>query len=137
VYIDDFSKSQNQLVQFQLGMLQHGQSQEMFEMNVRNLKRAIEKNQQEKDQATIQAQYQVKLWQAEAEAAKAPNPIRGEEEIEREKKQLQERREEYDRQAEVLTNMNKFIEAKDKEIQGLKDRLKAYDELGRRGAGVY
>ena len=97
VYIDDFSKSQNQLVQFQLGMLQHGQSQEMFEMNVRNLKRAIEKNQQEKDQATIQAQYQVKLWQAEAEAAKAPNPIRGEEEIEREKKQLQERREEYDR----------------------------------------
>ena len=97
MYIDEFSKSQNQLVQFQLGMLQHGQSQEMFEMNVRNLKRAIEKNQQEKDQATIQAQYQVKLWQAESEAAKAPNPIRGEEEIENEKRRLAERREEYDR----------------------------------------
>ena len=33
--------------------------------------------------------------------------------------------------------MNKFIEAKDKEIQSLKDRVKAFDELSRRNTNVY
>jgi Cft2 family RNA processing exonuclease len=37
VFIDEFAKSQNQLVLFQVGMLQHGQSKEMFDMNIKNL----------------------------------------------------------------------------------------------------